>query len=133
MISPVVTRGFGSGGSIALVVTRGYALGAPVIPPVTTPASAGYWGGWLRKKKTIEDVQEALDLITEEGTRAEQERAARIESEALFARLARAERALTEAQRRRAESERKWALAVAQRIARDREDEEIALAVLLMD
>lgn len=96
-------------------------------------ATAGFWGGWLRKRKKPIEVEEALQIIEQDGSAAEQERAARIEAEALFARLSRAERALTEAQRRRAESERKWALAVAQRIERDREDEALALVALLMD
>lgn len=43
-IGPVVTRGFGSGGSIPLVVTRGYGgAAAPeqaVVAPTTTPAGA---------------------------------------------------------------------------------------------
>jgi len=74
-IGTVVTRGYGSGATIALVVTRGYGSGAPVIPPVVTATTAG--GGRkhrvrfsramaysplieTERKKHIDDVVEAI-------------------------------------------------------------------------
>lgn len=96
-------------------------------PPVVV-ATTMYWG-LLGKKKREPD--EALKVIEIYGSEAEQQRAAAIEASALLARLTREKRLLSEEQIARAHAEKRWAMAVATRIAREREEEDIALALLM--
>lgn len=57
-IATVVTRGYGSGGSIKFVVTRGYSIGAAVIPPPIIPSG----GGRGRKPRHQQEFDDAVLL-----------------------------------------------------------------------
>lgn len=65
-IAAVVTRGYGSFGSIGEVVTRGYLPGAPVVV-VPTPISGGGGGGvrYLRHRPVHFDFERIREIIQE--------------------------------------------------------------------
>jgi hypothetical protein len=70
-VQEIVLAGFGSTGSVSLIVTRGYAGGAPVPPTPTpdVPRSGGvYWQYIGRKKRRREfpSVNEILDRAVSE-------------------------------------------------------------------
>lgn len=90
-----------------------------------------FGGGFFPKRRRRIEPEEAIEIIEAVGTEPQRDHAARIETERLFERLA--ERDLTQSQARLARAERAWAMHTAQRILRDRDDEEIVMAVLLMD
>ena len=67
-IATVITEGFGSFGSIPLVVTMGYAIGdspIPPDPPAVSNASGGfpYWPDPRRRKRDDEDKNPAEEVI----------------------------------------------------------------------
>lgn len=129
-IRAVVTRGFGSFGTVADVARRGYGASA-VIPPVTPTIPDAVTGGfWPRSRRQIREPEEAIQLIEAQGTEAQQERA--IDVAPLIAKLEHAKATLDATQKRRARAEAKWALAVANQIQRDRDDEEVAVVLLLL-
>lgn len=132
MIAPIVTRGFGSGGSIALVATRGYSIGEAVAPAVAFAYSGG-WESLRRRKRVIEEPVEAIEVVLEDGTAAERERAAQIEADRLLWRLAHEKALLDATQKRAARAQARWVIEVAHRIERERDDEDLALVALLMD
>lgn len=66
-IETIVCRGFGSFGSVNLVVTRGYTAGAAIVVDAKRIAAGGTWYGhgkvedeWKRRKKKINDLEEAI-------------------------------------------------------------------------
>lgn len=128
-IRAIITRGYGSGGSIPFVVTRGYAPGAPIVPPVV-PTDTSVAGGFLLRRRKVEDPEEALEIIEAAGTPAQQERAADITP--LLYKLEHAKNLLDAEQKRRARAEARWAMECAKRILQDRDDEEVAVALLLL-
>lgn len=94
-----------------------------------------FFGGGFFPKRRREELKpiEAVEIVREQGNPQERERAAEIEAEALVSRLVRAKRLLNDAEKRAARAQGKWAVSVAERIERERDDEELALFALLVD
>lgn len=109
-----------------------FTSGVTVTPPVAAPAAI-FWGAnpFRRRKKKLEP-EEALQIVEQDGTQEERDRAAS-EARALFARLATAQDQLSRAEQRRIRAERAWVLAVANRIQQERETEQLAVIALLLD
>jgi hypothetical protein len=73
-IATIVTRGFGSFGSIADVATRGYTIGAAVASePAFNPGAGGGWGfwkgastekdqddAWKRRRKKLKELEDII-------------------------------------------------------------------------
>lgn len=100
----------------------------PVTPPVVVIDQA-VGGFWPRDWK-IKDAEEAIQIIEAQGTEAQQERA--VDVAPLIAKLEHAKGLLDATQKRRARAEAKWALAIANQIRQERDDEDVSIALLLL-
>lgn len=130
-------QAIGAAFAVAEAAAAGQATGLADGQDIGAPAAVAVQpsGGWEFFRRRVRKVkpEEALQIIVEDGTEREKERAARLETEKLLARVSRGERLLQAEQLKRIQAEARWAISVATRIQRERDDEEAVALALLLD